>query len=258
MPTLPRLYTDLTIHAGATLELGAEAAGYLGRVLRRGAGDRVRLFNAQDGEWLAAILSATTRSMAVEVDKQLRMPPRASDPALTLLFAPVKKDATDLIIEKATELGAVRIRPVLTARTQARSVRAERFSRISIEAAEQTERLDLPEILDVMPLDAALAALPDGTVLVFCDEAGEEDGAPWGGNDGRAGALAEALPALMGRDTAILIGPEGGFTAQERAALRGRVGTVPVSLGPRILRAETAVIAAMALWQAVCGDWRET
>lgn len=214
----------------------------------------MRLFNGRDGEWTAALSAAGKKAEATPVS-QLRVQPPPARPALTLLFAPVKKDQTDLIVEKATELGAVRVVPVLTQRTQTRTVRLDRFRKIALEAAEQTERLDLPEIADVATLDAALAALPPGTAFIFCDEGGDEAGAPWGGEAGRAGPMRAVLEGLRGRDAALLIGPEGGFTPEERAFLRSRPGTHPVSLGPRILRAETAAVAAMALWQAVCGDW---
>lgn len=254
MPTTPRLFVSADLSAGRAVPLDEEQANYLLRVLRLEAGGGVRLFNGRDGEWSAA-LSAAGKKADVTPVAQLRVQPPPASPALTLLFAPVKKDETDLIVEKATELGAVRVVPVLTLRTQARTVRLDRFRKIALEAAEQTERLDLPDIADVAGLDAALAALPAGTALLFCDEAGDEARAPWGREAGLAGPVRAVLEGLKGRDAAILTGPEGGFTGEERAFLRGRSDTFAVSLGPRILRAETAAIAAMALWQAVCGDW---
>ena len=254
MPTTPRLFVSADLSAGRAVALDEEQSNYLLRVLRLGAGGEVRLFNGRDGEWNAALSAAGKKAEATPVSR-LRVQPPPARPSLTLLFAPVKKDQTDLIVEKATELGAVRVVPVLTQRTQTRTVRLDRFRKIALEAAEQTERLDLPEIADVATLDAALAALPPGTAVIFCDEAGDEAGAPWGGEAGRAGPMRAVLTGLAGRDAALLIGPEGGFTGEERAFLRGRAGTWAVSLGPRILRAETAAIAAMALWQAVCGDW---
>jgi 16S rRNA (uracil1498-N3)-methyltransferase len=254
MPTTPRLFVSADLSAGRAVALDEEQSNYLLRVLRLGAGGEVRLFNGRDGEWNAA-LSAAGKKAEVTPVAQLRVQPPPARPALTLLFAPVKKDQTDLIVEKATELGAVRVVPVLTQRTQTRTVRLDRFRKIALEAAEQTERLDLPESADVATLDAALAALPPGTAVIFCDEAGDEAGALWGGEAGRAGPMRAVLEGLKGRDAALLIGPEGGFTSEERAFLRGRGETWAVSLGPRILRAETAAIAAMALWQAVCGDW---
>ncbi len=254
MPTTPRLFVSADLSAGQAVALDEEQSNYLLRVLRLESGAEVRLFNGRDGEWDAALASAGKKAAVSPVTRRRIQPPAAS-PALTLLFAPVKKDETDLIVEKATELGAVRIVPVLTQRTQTRTVRLDRFRKIALEAAEQTERLDLPEIADLTTLDVALAALPPAAALVFCDEAGADPAAPWGGEDGRAGPARRILESLKGRDAAILIGPEGGFTSEERAFLRGRAGTYAVSLGPRILRAETAAVAAMALWQAVCGDW---
>ncbi len=254
MPTTPRLFVSADLSAGQAVALDEEQSNYLLRVLRLEAGAEVRLFNGRDGEWESA-LAATGKKAAVTPVTCRRIQPPPASPALTLLFAPVKKDETDLIVEKATELGAVRIVPVLTQRTQTRTVRLDRFRKIALEAAEQTERLDLPEVADLITLDAALAALPAGTALIFCDEAGDDPAAPWGGDAGRAGPARRIFETLKDRDAAILIGPEGGFTAEERAYLRGRAGTFAVSLGPRILRAETAAVAAMALWQAICGDW---
>ncbi|WP_353257645.1 16S rRNA (uracil(1498)-N(3))-methyltransferase [Hyphomonas sp.] len=254
MPTMPRLFVSADLSAGQALALDEEQSNYLLRVLRLEAGAEVRLFNGRDGEWDAA-LAGTGKKAAVSPVTCRRIQPPPASPALTLLFAPVKKDETDLIVEKATELGAVRIVPVLTQRTQTRTVRLDRFRKIALEAAEQTERLGLPEMADLTTLDAALAALPAGAALIFCDEAGDDPAAPWGGEAGRAGPARLVFESLKGKDAAILIGPEGGFTAEERAFLRGRAGTFAVSLGPRILRAETAAVAAMALWQAICGDW---
>lgn len=255
MATVPRLYVEAPLAKAGVIALDEGQSGYLLRVLRMGPGDRVRLFNGRDGEWLCEVSSATGKRAQVTALSQIRTQTGQTGTPLTLLFAPVKKDQTDLIIEKATELGAAAIWPVLTERTQTRTVRLDRFRKIALEAAEQTERLDLPEILDLAPLDAALASLPEETAVIFCDEAGDEPDAPWGGSAGRARPIREVLGGLKNRPAAILAGPEGGFTPAERAFLRGRLETWPVSLGPRILRAETAAIAAMALWQAICGDW---
>lgn len=258
MATIPRLFVDAPLVEAGAVALDDEQSNYLLRVLRLDEGARVRLFNGRDGEWQCAVKKVSAKRAEATPLGQTRTQPDKSGQIgtlLTLLFAPVKKDQTDLILEKATELGAAKIRPVLTERTQTRTVRADRFRKIALEAAEQTERLDLPEILDLAGLDAALDALEPGTAVIFCDEAGDEAEAPWGGQAGRARPMLEVLEALKGRSAAILTGPEGGFTPAERAFLRGRAETWPVSLGPRILRAETAAISAMTLWQAVCGDW---
>lgn len=255
MATIPRLFVDAPLAEAGVIALDEAQSGYLLRVLRMGEGDAVRLFNGRDGEWLGALSRASGKRAEVSPQRQTRPQTAHTAPRLTLLFAPVKKDQTDLIIEKATELGAASLRPVLTERTQTRTVRPDRFHKIALEAAEQTERLDLPEILELASLDAALDALAEGTAVIFCDEAGDEAEAPWGGQAGRARPMLEVLEGLKGRPAAILTGPEGGFTPAERDFLRARPGTYPVSLGPRILRAETAAISALTLWQAMCGDW---
>ncbi len=255
MATIPRLYVDAPLVESGVIALDDEQSNYLLRVLRLEEGAPVRLFNGRDGEWSAAVRKVSGKRAEVIPAAQTRKQPEHAGADLTLLFAPVKKDQTDLIIEKATELGAARMVPVLTERTQTRTVRTDRFRKIALEAAEQTERLGLPEIAEAVSLDAALDGLEPGTAVIFCDEAGDEADAPWGGQTGRAGPMLEVVAGLKGRPAAILTGPEGGFTPAERAFLRGRAVTYPVSLGPRILRAETAAISAMALWQAVCGDW---
>ncbi|WP_439619663.1 16S rRNA (uracil(1498)-N(3))-methyltransferase [Hyphomonas sp.] len=252
---MPRLFVNSDLVAGDAFALNEEQSKYLIRVMRLGSGDPVRVFNGRDGEWRAQISKAEGRRADLVPVARLRSQQAHGGARLTLLFAPVKKSETDFIVEKATELGAARIQPVITERTQTRTVRLDRFAKIALEAAEQTERLDLPEVSDAVSLDAALEALPSGTPVVFCDEAGDEADAPWGGQAGRAAPMADVLGELSNRPAAILIGPEGGFSPAERAFLRGRADTYPVSLGPRILRAETAAVSAMTLWQALCGDW---
>ena len=255
MSSMPRLFVNAGLVAGEPFALDEAQANYLTRVMRLGTGDAARVFNGRDGEWRARISKAEGRRAEMTPVERLREQTGQGGAPLTLLFAPVKKSETDFIVEKATELGAAAIRPVITERTQTRTVRLDRFLKIALEAAEQTERLDLPDVADAVSLDTALAALPEGTVLIFCDEAGNDADAPWGGQAGRARPMAEMLPGIKGRSAAILIGPEGGFSPDERSHLRARADTYPVSLGPRILRAETAAVAAMTLWQAICGDW---
>ncbi|KJS27093.1 MAG: 16S rRNA methyltransferase [Hyphomonadaceae bacterium BRH_c29] len=256
MSSTPRLFVTEDIFEGKTIALDEGQSNYLLRVLRLGAGAPVRVFNGRHGEWDCEIGPVQGKRASLEPVKQMRAQPELPASAPILLFAPVKKAETDFIVEKATELGAARICPILTEWTQTRTVRLDRFNKIVLEASEQTERLDLPQVEDLQPLATALEALPGGTVVIYCDEAGDDMDAPWGGDTGRAGPIADVLATLGDVPVAILIGPEGGFTPDERACLRGRDDTRPVSLGPRILRAETAAVAALSVWQALKGDWR--
>lgn len=233
--SLPRLFVAEPLSAGASLTLDGGAANYLGNVLRLKAGDAVKLFDDATGEWLARVEAVERKRVALSVEEHLR--PREEVPDLWLLFAPLKKQTTDWLVEKATELGAKRLMPVLTRRTVAERVNLDRLRSITIEAAEQCDRTALPEIAEPVKLDALLRGWPANRALLFADETG---GAP-------LAEVAKPGPA------AILIGPEGGFTDEERAAIRS-VGT-PVALGPRILRAETAALAALSLWMGAAGDW---
>ncbi|MGH1421514.1 MAG: 16S rRNA (uracil(1498)-N(3))-methyltransferase [Hyphomonas sp.] len=251
----PRLYIEQDLLVGQSVPLDEGSANYLLRVMRLGAGDTVRVFNGQHGEWRAELTEVTGKRGQLLPLEQIREQATHAGPDLTLLFAPVKKAETALIVEKATELGVRNIRPVTTEFTQTRSIRLDRLEKTIVEASEQTERLDLPVLSELVSLDAALIGLGDGVEVIFCDEAGTDDKAPWGGGVGRAKPMLNVLEALRGKPVAVLIGPEGGFSPAERDVLRGRAGTHPVSLGPRILRAETAAISALSLWQAVCGDW---
>lgn len=228
-------------------------AKYLTRVLRLKMGDPVRLFNGRDGEWTAHIDMVEGRSVLLKVDTERKA--QSSAPDLILLFAPLKKARTDFVIEKATEMGVCAIQPVMTERTQASRVRADRLQKIALEAAEQTERLDMPLVHEAAALDEALDELGEGRTVFFCDEAGDDDSEKWRGETGRATPILKALQNSDARSAALLVGPEGGFSPGERQSLRNRPNVTPVSLGPRILRAETAVVAALALWEAVLGDW---
>lgn len=282
---------DAALSANAVLELDEAQARHIGTVLRLDEGDALRVFNAADGEWGARVSEKKKRSMHVRVEEFLRAPREAPD--LDLLFAPVKRHATDLIVEKATELGVRRIRPVITQRTIAETVRVDRLQSIAREAAEQTERFDAPEIFEPQKLDRALDGWDAARPLIYADESGDEAGEDWGGEKGRAAPVAQALRAFslaekvaserepdagrrqahgdggaaerpspptlspQGRGgLALLIGPEGGFTPEERRMLRALPFVTPVSLGPRILRAETAVIAGLSVIQSAWGDWR--
>jgi 16S rRNA (uracil1498-N3)-methyltransferase len=256
MSSMPRLFVAQDLVEGAAFPLDDAQANYLLRVLRLVADAPVRVFNGRDGEWEARIVDVHGKRASLTPERLVRPQPETPASAPVLLFAPVKKAETDFIVEKATELGAARISPVLTERTQTRTVRLDRFQKIVLEAAEQTERLDLPEVQDLQPLAKALDGLADGTVVIFCDERGDDENVPWGGDTGRAGPIADVLATLGDKPVAILIGPEGGFTPEERDWLRARDDSAPVSLGPRILRAETAAVAALSVWQALKGDWR--
>jgi len=256
MSSTPRLFMMQDLAKGVAFPLDDAQSNYLLRVLRLGTGAPVRVFNGRDGEWESRIGDVKGKRASIEPMTLIRPQPASPASAPILLFAPVKKAETDFIVEKATELGAARIMPVLTERTQTRTVRLDRFQKIVLEAAEQTERLDLPEVEDLQPLANALDVLAEGTVVIFCDERGDDANAPWGGETGRAGPIIEVLAGLGDVPVAILIGPEGGFSPEERRWLRTRDNTAAVSLGPRILRAETAAVAALSVWQALKGDWR--
>jgi 16S rRNA (uracil1498-N3)-methyltransferase len=228
---------EQTLTAGASLTLDGPPANYLGNVLRLGAGAQVKLFDDRTGEWLAEIADAGRKRVSLTVVRHLRE--REPVPDLWLLFAPTKRGRIDWLIEKATELGAARLVPVLTQRTVVDRLNLERLRAHAIEAAEQCERTALPELAAPAKLAAFLREWPDDRTLYFADENG---GAP-------LLAAAERGPA------ALLIGPEGGFTDEERAQIRAVPQARPVSLGPRILRADTAAIAALSLWMAAAGDW---
>lgn len=250
----PRLHVTSDLRQDGYLALEEAQAKYLTRVMRLGIGDTVRVFNGRDGEWRASIDTVEGRSVLTKVIEPLRAQTETTN--LLLLFAPLKKTNTDFLVEKSTELGATRLQPVMTERTNAARVRTDRLQRTALEAAEQTERMDVPIVDEAIPLEAAVQALPEDIVVVFCDEVGAQAGVELGEPGGDVPALADALQAVQSASGAILIGPEGGFSGDERAWLRARENVIAVSLGPRILRAETAAVSALTLWQALRGDWR--
>jgi 16S rRNA (uracil1498-N3)-methyltransferase len=254
MSATPRLHVAPDLAAGGTITIDGDQAHYLTRVMRLGAGDPVRVFNGRDGEFDGEIAEASKSAVRLALGSQTRA--QQTGPDLWLLFAPLKKDRTDFVVEKAVELGVSEIRPVLTERTNSENVRVDRLARLAIEAAEQTERLDVPPVREAQRLFAALDSWPADRTLIFADEAGDDAGRPWGGESGKAAPLAETLRAMADGPAAILIGPEGGFSPAERSRLRSLPFVKAVGLGPRILRAETAAVAALAIWQAVRGDWR--
>ena len=242
--TLPRLFVEADLAAGARLALDRGQANYLLNVLRLREGDGVLAFNGRDGEWRMRVEAEGRRGAALVGVERLRAQTPAPD--LLYLFAPLKHARLDYLVQKAVEMGAGALRPVFTRRTQAARVNLERMRANVIEAAEQCGILALPAVLDSLDLDAALAGLEPDRLLVFCDES-----APV------TNPMA-ALEPLRNNTVkiAVIVGPEGGFTDEERARVAARENCVRVSLGPRILRADTAAVAALALVQSVLGDWR--
>ncbi len=244
-----RLYVDQPLGAGQTVPLDRDKAHYLFGVMRLSEGAGVLLFNGRDGEWLARVAEAGKRGGLLLCEVQTR--PLRMPPDLWLLFAPIKKTRTDFIVEKAAEMGAARIVPVQTDFTNAERIRQDRLQAHAVEAAEQCGGTHVPEVSDLVRLDRLLADWPVGRQLMFCDE-GFADG---GGASDPASALPGPAPGQPAQPWAILIGPEGGFSPAERARLHGLPFSHPVSLGPRILRADTAAVAALTLWQMRLGDW---
>ena len=247
-PAVPRvrLYLDQTLASGGAVVLNRDRTHYLRDVIRLGPGDAVSAFNGRDGEWLCRIETAEKRSIALRTERRLAPQPDGVD--LWLLFAPLKRGPGDTLVVKAVELGASALVPVMTARTVSKRVRQARMRSLAVEAAEQCGRCDVPETREPMPLSEVLDDWPAGRRLMFCDESGDSP------------PVADVLAGMRNGESegpwAVLIGPEGGFTREERALLRARPFVHPVDLGPRLLRAETAAIAALACWQAVIGDWR--
>jgi len=235
-----RLYVTCDLGTKVAVTLGEGQTHYLIHVLRARAGNHVRLFNGRDGEWLAEITQAAKRGVTATCLRQTE--PQVGVPDIWLAFAPVKKTPSDYLVQKATELGASVLVPVFTRRTIVSRVNQERMAANAVEAAEQSARLTVPEIREGVSLDKLLASWPNERRLYFCDEGGD------------ARPLAEAVFGASG-PSAILTGPEGGFDPAERKMLRERPFVTPVTLGPRILRADTAALAALAIWQSVRGDW---
>jgi 16S rRNA (uracil1498-N3)-methyltransferase len=243
----PRLYVDAPLTAGGKVPLDPAQAHYLRNVLRLKAGDGVLVFNGREGEWRATLADSGKRALALAVGERERAQTKALD--LAYWFAPLKHARLDYMVQKAVEMGASRLQPVLTRHTQAARVNLERMRANAIEAAEQCGILTLPEIAEPAALDRVLAARDPARLLVFCDEDAELKDP--------VAALTAARAAHGAGDLAlaVLIGPEGGFAEDERAALIKAPNVVRLALGPRILRADTAAVAAMALVAAVLGDW---
>ena len=246
-----RLYVEHPLGEGQSVPLTQPQAHYLFGVMRLGRGDAVTLFNGRDGEWRAEVVEAGKRGGMLDCTEQSGV--QKDPPDLWLLFAPIKKARTDFIVEKAAEMGAARIVPVLTEFTNAERIRRDRLRAHAIEAAEQCGTY-VPEVADLTRLDRLLDDWPGNRRLMFCDEA--EAGRPMSDADGFGVVPGEAGRPAPGDPWAILIGPEGGFSDPERARLRGLPFAHVATLGPRILRADTAAVAAMTLWQSRFGDWR--
>ena len=236
--SLPRLFVQTPLTAGAVVELDSAQANYLGNVMRLKQGGQLLVFDGVSGEWLAEIAEAGKRRMMLAVVEPTR--PQESVPDLWLAFAPVKKGRVEWLVEKAVELGVARLQPVVTQRTIVDKLNLDRMRAHIIEAAEQCGRTALADISEPVKLEAFLKARDIARTLYFADESGGEP------------ALATFTPG----PALILTGPEGGFTPGEAASIRAAPNATPISLGPRILRAETAALAAVAAWMAAAGDWR--
>ena len=235
-----RLYIPQPLSPGAAVAPTLDQSRYLTQVMRLKAGDELRVFNGRDGEWRCSVAEVLKRGCLLKAEERVR--DQILPPDVELILAVVKKSPLEFAVEKATELGVQRIRLVRTARTQPQAIRLDRLDTIAVESAEQTGRMDVPEIVASEPLDALLDGWDPERRLMFCDETG---GPP---------ALT-ALPKAGGAAWGILIGPEGGFSRDERERLRALPFATAVSLGPRVLRADTAAVTALTLWQATLGDW---
>ncbi len=266
--TAQRLFVDAPLAAGQSVAIEQGQANYLLNVLRLGPDSAIHVFNGRDGEWLARIAERKKKSCTLAIETLLR--PQENGPDIDYLFAPIKHARLDYMVQKATELGVARLRPIITRRTIAERVNLDRMRANAIEAAEQCGILRIPEVLEPVKLDKALAAWDPSHTLVFCDEAAtvanpiealREGGRPYGSDPG-----IQSTATQMGSDPqgqtpgvvrlAVLIGPEGGFDPAERELLMRQPYTLAISLGPRIMRADTAAVAALAIVNAAVGDWR--
>ena len=240
----PRLHLIAGLAAGCEIELEPARAHYLRSVLRLGPGAAVAGFNAEDGEWLCRIAGIGKNGARLTAERQLCSPEPGGEPDLWLLFAPIKRARLDWLVEKATELGVAALLPVWTARTQVERVNLDRLRAHAVEAAEQSERLSVPELRAPERLGRLLATWPGARRLVVCDESGA--GEP----------ISDAAARLPPGPVALLVGPEGGFDETELDAIGKLSFVTRVGLGPRVLRGETAALAAVAVFQAIAGDWR--
>ncbi len=235
-----RLCVNEPLAAGQTVPLSRDQAHYLFGVMRLNTGDAIFVFNGSDGEWRAEVTAESKRAGHLVLQSQTK--PQQMPPDLWLLFAPIKKARTDFIVEKATEMGSARIVPVQTRFTNSERINRDRLQAHAVEAAEQCGGTFVPEVAPLVRFDRLLADWNPERRLMFCDES-------------LVGARASLMAAGPTTKWAIIIGPEGGFSEEERTKLQGLDFVTPVSLGPRILRADTAAVAALTLWQTVLGDW---
>lgn len=240
-----RLHVDAALAQGGTVRLEEAQAHYLRNVLRLGPGDDIALFNGRDGEWRSRIEAISKKAAELAVLEQTR--PQSVEPDIWLAFAPIKRARIDFTAQKATELGASVLWPVMTRRTMVDRVNVARLAANAVEAAEQSDRLGVPDVREPVKLDGLLDVWPEDRPLILCDESGA--GLPF------ADALARP-PLLNCRAVGFVIGPEGGFSHEELDRLRSLPFVTPVSLGPRLLRADTAALAVLVAWQAIAGDWR--
>jgi len=234
-----RLYVEAALDSEIDLELDHDQCHYLVKVMRLGRGDELALFNGRDGEWRAEMIDSGRRACRVALRERVLAQPTAAD--LGLLFAPLKRSRLEILVEKATELGVTRLQPVMTRYTAVRRLNLPRLAAHAREAAEQCGRLEVPELAEPRALDELLAAWPGARPLYWCDERG-------------GGQPAAALFAACQAPADLLVGPEGGFAPDEAVRLDGLAAAVGVDLGPRVLRADTAAVVVLGLWQALAGN----
>lgn len=244
-----RLFVEAPLREGAIVALSEPQAHYLRHVMRRGPGDEIALFNGCDGEWRGRLEMPGKKSVSAVVTTCLRpFPANGQEMDVWLVFAPIKRTPADFLVAKATELGVAALWPVFTGRTVVTRLKEERLRANMVEAAEQSERLSVPDLLPPVPLEDMIARWPAERRLLLCDESG--------GGGPIAKVLSSCPAAEKVAPWAILTGPEGGFTPAELDALRNLPFVTPVGLGPRVLRADTAALAALTCWQALIGDWQ--
>lgn len=240
-----RLFVDIGLPGNGALSLDKDQSHYLANVMRAKVGDPVAVFNGKDGEWATEIATVKKREVSLRIIEKAK--DQQPEPDLLLAFAPIKKARIDFIAQKATELGVAHLQPVYTRRTIVDRVKTERLHANAVEAAEQCERLTVPSISEPIKLDALLNSWPEDRMIMFCDE----DLSGQSAHD----ALSSLEEAHKQKPWAIIIGPEGGFDDDERTVIKNHPNTVVVALGPRVLRADTAAMAAISLWQSAIGDW---